>query len=321
MMTMDVFAKARRVLELEAQAILDLSAHLDDAFLQVVDLILRCRGRVVLTGMGKSGHIAGKIAATLASTGTPAFFLHPAEAAHGDLGMTTSEDVVLAMSNSGESAEILALLPSLKRKGVPIVALSGRADSTLAREADYFIFAGAKTEACPHNLAPTSSTTASLALGDALAIVLLEARGFQPEDFALSHPGGALGRRLLIRVQDLMHQNQALPIVAPQTSLRDTLLEISRKGLGLAAILDGEQLCGIFTDGDLRRALDKNIALDTPIAEVMTRAPRTILPQKLATEAVRKMESEKILSLLVCDENGHFVGVLTMHDVLRAGVI
>lgn len=321
MKTMDYFAKARRVLELEAQAILDLSTHLDDAFLNVVDLILRCRGRVVLTGMGKSGHIAGKIAATLASTGTPAFFLHPAEAAHGDLGMTTSDDVVLALSNSGESAEILALLPSLKRKGVPIVALSGRADSTLAREADYFIFAGATAEACPHNLAPTSSTTASLALGDALAIVLLEARGFQPEDFALSHPGGALGRRLLIRVQDLMHQDQALPIVAPQTSLRDTLLEISRKGLGLAAILDGEVLCGVFTDGDLRRTLDKNMALDTPIEAVMTRTPRTILPQKLATEAVRKMESEKILSLLVCDENGRFIGVLSMHDVLRAGVI
>lgn len=313
---------AKRVLQLEADAILNMCDTLDDNFSKAIELLLNCTGRVVLSGIGKSGHIAGKIAATLASTGTPAFFLHPAEAAHGDLGMTTADDVLIALSNSGESAELLALFPSLRRKGVKIIAMTARAQSSLAREADIFLYAGANKEACPLNLAPTASTTASLALGDAIAVALLEARGFKEEDFALSHPGGALGKKLLVRVQDLMHQHDARPMVSPQTPLREALLEMSKKGLGLTAIVhETHELMGIFTDGDLRRALDKNTPLSTPIQDIMNPTPRTILPHKLAAEAVQRMQNERILSLAVCDEARKLLGILTMHDVLRAGVI
>jgi len=255
-------ALARDVLAIEAAAITRLASRLDDSFSAAVELILACEGRVVVSGMGKSGHIGNKIAATLASTGTPAFFMHPAEAAHGDLGMLTERDILLALSNSGESDELLALLPALKRKGVPIIALTGRPQSTLATEATIHLDAGVEKEACPLGLAPTASTTAALALGDALAVALLDARDFKPEDFALSHPGGSLGRKLLVHISDLMHGGDALPRVMSGSSLKDALLEMTRKGLGMTAVCDADgRLLGIFTDGDLRRTLDKSLDL------------------------------------------------------------
>lgn len=316
-------ALARDVLATEADAILTVSARLDAVFLRAVDAILACQGRLVVTGMGKSGHIGRKIAATLASTGTPSFFMHPAEAAHGDLGMITAQDAVLALSNSGETSEVLALLPALRRKGIALLAITGRPGSTLAREADVHLDAAVSREACPLGLAPTASTTAALALGDALALTLLDARDFREEDFALSHPGGSLGKRLLVRVADVMHSGEALPRVGPDTALKDVLYEISRKGLGMTAVCDAKQrLLGVFTDGDLRRLLDRGqFDLGRAVGEVMNPAPRSIAADRLAAEALQRMEQDKINGLLVLDAAGLLVGALNMHDLLRAGVV
>ncbi len=315
-------ARARRVLAVEASAILALSDKLDASFHDACVLIQACTGRVVVTGMGKSGHIARKIAATMASTGTPAFFVHPGEAAHGDLGMITRHDVVLALSNSGESDELVTLLPSLSRLGVPLIAMTGNPQSSLAREARVHLYAGVDQEACPLNLAPTASTTAALALGDALAVALLEARGFGSEDFALSHPGGSLGRRLLIHVGDVMHAGEALPVVRLEVALKDAVLEMSRKGLGMTAVVDeGGSLLGVLTDGDLRRALDRDIDVRVArVADLMTRNPVTIEAGRLAAEAAQIMETRRINGLLVL-ENGQLVGALNMHDLLRARVV
>ncbi|WP_373190580.1 KpsF/GutQ family sugar-phosphate isomerase [Halomonas sp.] len=314
---------ARRTLELEQQAIGALIGRLNGAFDHACDLILACRGRVVVTGMGKSGHIAGKIAATLASTGTPAFFVHPGEASHGDLGMITRGDVVLALSNSGETAEVTALLPLLKRMGTPLISMTGRPGSTLARHADAHLDAGVTREACPLDLAPTSSTTAALALGDALAVALLESRGFTAEDFALSHPGGSLGKRLLLRVSDLMHDGARLPRVALGSPLRDALLEITRQGLGFTCVVDADdRLAGVYTDGDLRRTLDQHSDLSgLTVDDVMTRPGKRIAPDTLAAEAVRIMEDNRISALAVVDPHGRPVGALHMHDLLASGVI
>ena len=318
-----VIAAGRRALSIEADAVAALEGRLGADFAAACRTCLDCRGRAVVTGMGKSGHVAGKIAATLASTGTPAFFLHPAEASHGDVGMITRDDVVLALSNSGETAELLTILPLIKRMGVPLVAMTGNPGSTLAREAQVHLDVRVPAEACPLNLAPTASTTAMLAMGDALAVALLELRGFTPEDFARSHPGGALGRRLLLRVEDVMRTGDALPSVPESTTLSAGLLEMSRKGLGLTAIVDSEgRVLGIFTDGDLRRALDRQIDVHrTPMSEVMTRGCKTIGPGELAAEAVRLMEQYRITGLLVVDGRGRLVGALNVHDLLRAGVM
>lgn len=314
---------ARNVLKIEADAVSALAARLDASFINAHDLLLNCRARVVVTGMGKSGHIANKIAATLASTGTPAFFLHPAEASHGDLGMITNDDVVLALSNSGESPEILAIVPFLKRRGIALVAMTGNPNSTMAREANVHLNTAVEKEACPLNLAPTASTTATLALGDALAISLLEARGFSEDDFAQTHPGGTLGKRLLIRIADLMHVGERLPQVNERASLQDALLEMTRKGLGATAIVgEGNILMGIFTDGDLRRTLEKNADLrGVKIVNVMTRNPRTMPPDKLAAEAAQLMQARKITCVLIVDGENHLVGALHTHDLMRAGVI
>ncbi|MDR9438331.1 MAG: KpsF/GutQ family sugar-phosphate isomerase [Halomonas sp.] len=314
---------ARRTLELEQQAIAALAGRLDDAFDHACELILACRGRVVVTGMGKSGHVAGKIAATLASTGTPAFFVHPGEASHGDLGMITPGDVVLALSNSGETAEVTALLPLLKRMGTPLISMTGRPGSTLARHAEAHLDAGVEREACPLDLAPTSSTTAALALGDALAVALLESRGFTAEQFALSHPGGSLGKRLLLRVADLMHEGDRLPRVDLGSPLRDALLEITRQGLGFTCVVDADgRLAGVYTDGDLRRTLDQHSDLSgLAVDDVMTRPGKRVAPDTLAAEVVRIMEDNRISALAVVDADGRPVGALHMHDLLASGVI
>jgi arabinose-5-phosphate isomerase len=319
----EILSMGRRTLEIEAAAVSSLLPHVDDAFVGAVRLLLACRGRVVVSGMGKSGHIGGKIAATLASTGTPAFFMHPAEASHGDLGMITGDDVVLALSNSGESPEILAIVPLLKRRGARLLAMTGKPQSALAREADIHLYAGVTQEACPHNLAPTASTTAALALGDALAVAALYARGFSAEDFARTHPGGALGRRLLVHVRDIMHKDADLPVVAAGTDFRQALLEMTRKGLGMTAVVNADGvLVGVFTDGDLRRCLDRDIDVaHTLIDDVMTRAPKTISEDVLAAEAVRFMEETKINGILAVDDRGRLTGALNMHDLLRAGVV
>ncbi|WP_297572012.1 KpsF/GutQ family sugar-phosphate isomerase [uncultured Deefgea sp.] len=313
---------ARRVMQIEAAAILAVSTRLDAQFDQACQLALNCQGRIVVMGMGKSGHVARKIAATMASTGSPAFFVHPGEAAHGDLGMITSVDIVLALSNSGESDELVALLPSLKRLAIPIIAMTGNVNSTLSQESTVHLDVAVSEEACPLNLAPTASTTVALALGDALAVALLEARGFQAEDFALSHPGGTLGRRLLVHVRDLMHQGERLPVVGQDLPLRDALLEISRKGLGMTAVVDAAGvLVGVYTDGDLRRTLDLDVDIrTTPVSAVMTANPATIEASRLAAEAVQLMESRRINGLLVQDQ-GRLVGALNMHDLLRARVV
>ncbi len=313
---------ARRVLTIEAEALVALSKQLDASFHEACDLILKSAGRLIVTGMGKSGHIARKIAATMASTGTPAFFVHPGEAAHGDLGMITSQDVVLALSNSGESDELVTLLPSLSRLGVPLIAMTGNPQSTLGRESKIHLYAGVAQEACPLNLAPTASTTAALALGDALAVALLEARGFNGEDFALSHPGGSLGRRLLVHVRDVMHAGDRLPMVREHAPLKDALLEMSRKGLGMTAVVDGAgDLLGVLTDGDLRRALDRDIDVRVAgVFDLMVRNPVTIDVDRLAAEAAQIMETRRINGLLVMDGN-KLVGALNMHDLLRARVV
>ncbi|MET0754528.1 MAG: KpsF/GutQ family sugar-phosphate isomerase [Pseudoxanthomonas sp.] len=317
-------ASGRRVVEIEARALEHLATRIDDGFSAACQLILDSSGRVVATGMGKSGHIARKIAATLASTGTPAFYVHPGEAGHGDLGMITDADVVLALSYSGESDEILTLLPVLKRQGNAVIAMTGRPQSTLARESDVHLDVSVPAEACPLDLAPTSSTTATLAMGDALAVALLEARGFTADDFARSHPAGSLGRRLLLRITDVMHAGDDVPSVGLGATLSEALVEMSRKRLGMTAVVDDQgKLVGLFTDGDLRRTLD-DAALDVRtamIAEVMTRNPKTIAADQLAVEAARLMETYKISGLVVVDEAGRAVGALNIHDLLRARVV
>lgn len=314
---------ARRVIMTEADAVAALAGRLDSNFIQAVELILHCGGRVVVSGMGKSGHIGRKIAATLASTGTPAFFVHPAEASHGDLGMITPDDVLIALSNSGESPELTAILPLIKRNGTRLVAMTGKPESTLAREADVHLDVSVKEEACPLGLAPTSSTTATLAMGDALAIALLDTRGFSAEDFAFSHPGGSLGKRLLIHVSDIMHSGDRLPRVQPQQPLAEALLEMSRKGLGMTAVVDSDNtLLGLFTDGDLRRAFENIVDIHTTqVGAVMTTGPATITANKLAAEAVQILEQKKINGLLVVDSDNKLIGALNMHDLLRAGIV
>ena len=314
---------ARQVLRIEAEAILALGARLNGAFLDAVGLILAGRGRVIVSGIGKSGHIGRKIASTLASTGTPAFFVHPAEASHGDLGMITPDDVVIAISNSGESMEILNILPSIKRQGAKLIAITGRPHSTLARDADVHLDAAVAQEACPLNLAPTASTTAVLALGDALAVALLDARGFGAEDFARSHPGGALGRRLLIRMRDVMRQGADLPVVSPEATVAEATREISRGGIGIAIVIDTERrVVGVFTDGDLRRAIVGGRDLGTlTVADVMTRTPRTISADKLTAEAVEMMEKYKINQIPVINDEEQLIGALNMHDLFQAKAI
>jgi len=311
------------VIETELAAIHALKARIDERFVKACELMLSCEGRVVVTGMGKSGHIGNKIAATLASTGTPAFFVHPGEASHGDLGMITPKDVVIALSNSGETGEILTILPIIKRLQVPMISITGKSSSTLATEADINLDASVEKEACPLGLAPTSSTTVALVLGDALAVALLDARGFTEEDFALSHPGGSLGRRLLLHVRDIMHCGNDIPKVTETATLRDALLEITQKGLGMTAIVDADdQLLGIYTDGDLRRTLDKNIDIHTAaIKDVMTANCKCIQQHLLAAQALTEMQQNKINAMLVVDDNNLLIGALNMHDLLRAGVV
>lgn len=322
-MSTDFCQTARRVLQIEADAIVGLNAYIDEQFSAACQLIFENSGRVVVTGMGKSGHIGNKIAATLASTGTPAFFVHPGEASHGDLGMITATDVVLALSNSGETDEVLKLLPVLKRLGIRLIAMTGNPDSTLARLADVHLCTKVAKEACPLGLAPTASTTATLAMGDALAVALLEARGFSADDFALSHPGGSLGRRLLLRISDVMHSGEQIPLVKLRARISDALLEISRKGLGMTGIVAADgSLAGIFTDGDLRRILDQRIDIhQVAIDQVMTRNCVTVRAEMLAAEALKIMEQKKINALLVTDHHNMPVGALNMHDLLKAGVL
>ena len=316
-------AAGKRTIEMETRAVNALANRLDDNFIKACELILACEGRVVVTGMGKSGHICSKIAATLASTGTPAFFVHPGEASHGDLGMITHKDVVLAVSNSGATAELITILPLIKRMGAPLISMTGAPRSILAEAALAHLDVSVEQEACPLGLAPTSSTTAALVMGDALAIALLEARGFSADDFAFSHPGGALGRRLLLKVEDIMHQGADIPMVTQSTMTDQALLEVTAKKLGITSVVDQQgKLIGIFTDGDLRRALDQRINIhQTPIDQVMTKGCKTILSGRLAAEALNLMQKNKINALLVVDPEHRPVGALNMHDLLRAGVI
>lgn len=321
--TEHLLALARQVLDIEADALRALSTRLDAGFADAVQLILACRGRVVVSGMGKSGHVGSKIAATLASTGTPAFFMHPGEASHGDLGMIAPDDVVLALSNSGESNEIVSIVPLIKRRGAKLIAMTGNPGSTMAREADVHLNAAVDKEACPLNLAPTASTTAALALGDALAVALLDARGFSADDFARTHPGGSLGRRLLVHVRDVMHAGEDLPKVGRDASLKAALFEMTQKGLGMTAVVEADgKVAGLFTDGDLRRTLEHTIDLQqAKIADLMTRNPKTIRADELAVAAVEKMDTLKINGLLVVDTDHILVGALNMHDLLKAGVV
>ncbi len=319
----DYLQSARRTIELESAAVSALLQRLDQSFVKACELILACQGRLIVTGMGKSGHIGRKIAATLASTGTPAFFVHPAEAGHGDMGMVTRDDMVLALSNSGSTTEILTLLPLLKRMAIPLLSMSGNLASPLARASDVALDLSVAQEACPLDLAPTSSTTASLVMGDALAIALLEARGFTAEDFAFSHPSGALGRKLLLKTGDIMHSGERLPCVKPELPLKNALVEMTAKGLGITCVVDpADRLLGVFTDGDLRRAIDQNLDVNQlRIDQVMNRTPTTIASESLAAQALGLMEERKITALVVVDEAEHAVGVIHMHDILRAGVV
>ncbi|MES9818406.1 MAG: KpsF/GutQ family sugar-phosphate isomerase [Candidatus Thiodiazotropha sp.] len=313
----------RAVIETEADAVQSLIPRLGDEFALACSYLLHCQGRIVVIGMGKSGHIGNKIAATLASTGSPAFFVHPGEASHGDLGMITPQDVVLALSNSGETGELLVILPLLKRLGAPLIAMTGKPDSTLARESEVHIDVSVQKEACPLGLAPTSSTTAALVMGDAMAVALLQARGFTAKDFALSHPGGTLGRRLLLRVSDIMHADRSLPSVGLDATLHEALEVMSAKGLGMTAIVDPEGgVAGVYTDGDLRRTLNKPIDIhNVKVSEVMTRDCLTVSPEMLAAEALQMMDEKKINGLLVIDEKQQLIGAFNMHDLLRAGVM
>ena len=314
---------ARETLDIEADALMRLKSHLDERFSLAVQMMLNVKGRVVVTGMGKSGHIGAKIAATLASTGTPAMFVHPAEASHGDLGMIQAVDVVLAISNSGESDELVSILPVLKRQGIPLIAMTGGPNSSLAKHADIVLDSSVAKEACPLNLAPTASTTVQLALGDALAVALLDARGFKAEDFARSHPGGSLGRRLLTHVSDLMRTGDQVPSVLPQAGFSDLMREMSHKGLGASAIVDeGQHILGIFTDGDLRRLVEKGVDLRALTAkDVMHSNPRTIQQDALAVEAAELMEQFKVTSVLVVTASGILCGALNSNDLMRAKVI
>lgn len=321
--TEDILASARKVLDTEAQAIQRLATRLDGAFVACVQRVLVCPGHLIVSGMGKSGHVGHKIAATLASTGTPAFFVHPAEASHGDLGMIRRDDLVLMLSNSGETEELLRLLPVIKRLGVGLIAMTGNPDSTLARHADLHLDTSVDEEACPLGLAPTASTSAQLALGDALAIALLEARGFTAEDFARSHPGGKLGRRLLLSIADVMHQGEDLPKVTATASLAETIFEMTRSRLGMCAVLDAAgDLVGVVTDGDLRRHADKFSDLHAhAVASVMSPHPRTVIDSELAAVAVEIMQAHRIQGLLVTDRSGRLVGALNFQDLLQAGVV
>jgi arabinose-5-phosphate isomerase len=318
-----LLASARRALDIETRAVAALAPRLDGGFATACRICLGCEGRVVVTGMGKSGHIAGKIAATFASTGTPAFFLHPAEAGHGDLGMITRTDVVVAISNSGETPELVLLLPHLKRLAVPLIVLVGKVDSTLGRAAAVALDVSVPEEACPLNLAPTASTTATLAMGDALAVTMLEARGFTEQDFARSHPGGSLGRQLLLHVEDVMRTGTALPRITADDQLGAGLIEMSKKGLGMTVVVDPDDcILGVFTDGDLRRAFDKQIDVhNTPMRAVMTTNCKTIGPRALAAEAVHLMEAHRVTALPVADSQGRLIGALNVHDLFRAGVV
>jgi arabinose-5-phosphate isomerase len=315
--------QGRRVLEIEARAIAGLIDRLDHRFTEAVELLYNCAGKVVVTGMGKSGLIGQKIAATLASTGTPAFFLHPAEGIHGDLGMLARRDVLLAMSNSGETEEVLKLLPFVKRLNIAVIALTGRTQSTLAKNSEVVLDVSVSEEACPMGLAPTASTTATLAMGDALAIALLQKRGLNEEDFAQFHPGGTLGRRLLLKVRDLMHQGQAIPRIGHQASARDAILEMTSKKLGMTTVVDGqEQLLGVITDGDLRRILEQGIDLAKAQAgDLATKHPKTIGPDELAARAVQVMEQYSITSLVVLEDDRRIAGVIHLHDLLKSGVV
>ena len=314
---------AREVLKVEAAAVQALASRLDDNFLHALDVILSCKGRVIVSGMGKSGHIARKIASTMSSTGTPAYFVHPGEASHGDLGMITSEDVIIALSYSGESQELISIVPMIKRQGAKLISMTGNPSSSLAIEADVHLNAAIDKEACPMGLAPTASTTAALALGDALAIALLDAKGFSAEDFARSHPGGSLGRRLITHVRDIMRSGERLPMVRENAMLGEAVLEISKKGVGMTAIVDAEQnVLGIYTDGDLRRTLEKKLDFSTtPVRSVMSANPRCIAQDALAAEAVLMMEQNNISQMLVVDDKHRLIGALNMHDLLHAKVI
>lgn len=314
---------ARDVLNTEAEGLHEIAAALDDNFVRAAEALLHCKGRVVIAGMGKSGHIGRKMAATMASTGTPAFFVHPAEAAHGDLGMIVDNDVVVAISNSGESDEIAAIIPALKRKNITFVCITARPDSTMARHADIHITASVSKEACPLGLAPTTSTTAVMALGDALAVVLLRARAFTPDDFALSHPAGSLGKRLLLRVADIMHKGGGLPVVRLGTPLKEAIVSMSEKGLGMLAVTDGQcRLKGVFTDGDLRRLFQEcDNFTGLSIDEVMHTHPKTIAAERLATEALKVMQANHVNGLLVTDADGVLIGALNMHDLLAARIV
>jgi arabinose-5-phosphate isomerase len=323
MTTTDFKKLGLAVIDNELASVEKLKHRIDDSFASACQLMLECEGRIVVTGMGKSGHIAGKIAATLASTGSPAFFVHPGEASHGDLGMITSKDVVLALSNSGNTAEILTIVPIIKRLGVPLISMTGNTGSPLAAEATINLDVGVENEACPLGLAPTSSTTVALVMGDALAVALLEARGFTEEDFALSHPGGSLGRRLLLHVSDVMHTGDDMPRVTPSATISEALLEMSSKGMGMTAIIDNNnKVLGIYTDGDLRRTLDRDIDLKhTTIDQVMTGECRTVNAHDLAAEALKLMDDYRINAVLVTNEDNLLIGALNMHDLLEAGVV
>ncbi len=314
---------ARQVLRIEGNAVLALIDRIDGAFLEALALILNCHGRVIVTGIGKSGHIGHKIAATLASTGTPAFFVHPAEASHGDLGMITPDDVLIALSNSGESNELLNILPHVKRRGAKVIAITGNPKSSLALDADAHLDSAVAQEACPLNLAPTASTTAALALGDALAVALLDAKGFGAEDFALSHPGGSLGRQLLSRIRDVMRTGEAVATIPPNASIAEASREISRGGIGMAVVVTPERkILGIFTDGDLRRAIVKGADLkNLTVADIMTSQPRVISPDKLTAEAVEMMDTHKINQIPVADKDGYLIGALNMHDLFKANAL
>ncbi|MDK1289643.1 KpsF/GutQ family sugar-phosphate isomerase [Pseudoalteromonas umbrosa] len=314
---------AKRVLDIEQQAISELNQYIDNNFISACELMLNCTGRVIVIGMGKSGHIGNKVAATLASTGTPSFFVHPGEASHGDLGMITAEDVVLLISNSGETGEVVGIIPVIKRIGARVISMTGNASSTMAQQADIHLCIKVSQEACPLGLAPTASTTATLVMGDALAVALLEARGFTADDFALSHPGGSLGKRLLLTLQDIMHSGSDVPMTPLGSSIKDALFDMSAKGLGMTAIVNEQkQLCGIFTDGDLRRVIEQKADLhNDTIDSVMTICCTTASPDMLAAEALNIMEKKRINGLIVIDENKHPIGALNTQDLLRAGVL
>ena len=323
MPSIDFITPALRTIAMEAQAVSLLEERIDHSFERACELILACEGRTIITGMGKSGHVGNKIASTLASTGTPAFFVHPGEASHGDLGMITNKDLVIAISSSGRTSEVITLLPLIKRLNIPLISMSGDPQSSLAQAADINLDISVAQEACPLGLAPTTSTTVTLVMGDALAIALLEARGFTADDFAFSHPGGTLGRKLLLCVADIMHVGARIPCVNEGTSLKDALLEMTAKGFGITTVVDStNKLVGVFTDGDLRRTLDNKVDINTAsTAEVMTRSCKTVAAKMLAVEALKIMEDSKITAVIVADDTQHPVGILRLHDILQAGVV